>query len=144
MGETAARPDHDDGNVYRCLGSLTIARAASTQREIDAMRDPMTIDISDVEKMDTVGAWLLHRAVRDRNATIIGASKDAEQLLEQVADADHPAQVRPDQRAAPARALEELGAPKLVSTGMTGVYTMPKIAKASLPISSRLYMLHPI
>ena len=109
MGETAARPDHDDGNVYRCLGSLTIARAASTQREIDAMRDPMTIDISDVEKMDTVGAWLLHRAVRDRNATIVGASKDAEQLLEQVADADHPAQVRPDQRAAPARALEELG-----------------------------------
>ena len=110
MGDTSARRDDNDGNVYRCLGSLTIARAASTQREIDAMRDPVTIDISDVEKMDTVGAWLIHRAMRDRGAKVIGASSDATKLLEQVADADHPTQVRPDQRAAPARALEELGA----------------------------------
>ena len=110
MGETAARSNDHDGNVYRCLGSLTIARAASTQREIDAMRDPVTIDISDVEKMDTVGAWLIHRAMRDRGAKVVGASSDATKLLEQVADADHPTQVRPDQRAAPARALEELGA----------------------------------
>ena len=110
MGDTTARRDDDDGNVYRCLGSLTIARAASTQREIAAMRDPVTIDISDVEKMDTVGAWLIHRAMRDRGAKVIGASNDATKLLEQVADADHPTQVRPDLRAAPSRALEELGA----------------------------------
>ena len=96
MGETAARSSDHDGNVYRCLGSLTIARAASTQREIDAMRDPVTIDISDVEKMDTVGAWLIHRAMRDRGAKVVGASSDATKLLEQVADADHPTQVRPD------------------------------------------------
>ncbi len=34
------------------------------------------------------------------------------------------------------KTLEELGAPNFVSTGMTGVYTMPKIAKASLPITA--------
>ena len=110
MGENSAQKDQDTGNVYRCLGTLTIARAASTQREIDAMRDPVTIDLSGVDKMDTVGAWLVHRAMRDRQAKVVGASKDAEKLLEQVADADHPTQVRPDQRPAPARALEELGA----------------------------------
>ena len=52
--------------AYRCVGSITIARAASTQREIDALPDPLTLDLSGVEKMDTVGAWLIHRAVRDR------------------------------------------------------------------------------
>ncbi len=111
MGEPASRPPADnDSNTYRCIGALTITRAASTQREIDAMADPITLDISGVEKIDTVGAWLIHRAVRDRNATIVGANPDTAKLLEQVAEADRPTQVRPDQRAAPARAVEELGA----------------------------------
>ena len=111
MGEPASRPPaDDDSNTYRCVGALTITRAASTQREIDAMHDPLTLNLSGVEKIDTVGAWLVHRAVRDRNARVVGASPDATKLLEQVAEADHPTQVRPDQRAAPARALEELGA----------------------------------
>ncbi len=31
-----------NAQAYRCVGSITIARAASTQREIDAMPDPLT------------------------------------------------------------------------------------------------------
>ena len=33
------------------------------------------------------------------------------------------------------KALEEIGAANLVSTGMTGVYTMPKITRAALPMA---------
>ena len=111
MGDDPTRRDGQDGddNVYRCVGALTITRAASTQREIDAVRDPLTIDLSEVERIDTVCAWLVHRAVRDRQAKVTGATEESRQLLEQVAEADHPVQVRPDQRAAPLRALEELG-----------------------------------
>ncbi|HXH15136.1 MAG TPA: MlaE family lipid ABC transporter permease subunit [Sphingomonas sp.] len=90
-------------------GSLTITRAASTQRELDAAPDPLTIDLAGVKKMDTVGAWLVHRAMRDRKAKVVGETADVRKLLEQVAEADHPTKVRPDQRSAPMRALEELG-----------------------------------
>ncbi|MEO6113569.1 MAG: MlaE family lipid ABC transporter permease subunit [Sphingomicrobium sp.] len=98
-----------DLGAYRCVGSLTIARAGSTQRELAQAPDPLTIDLSGVEKIDTVGAWLIHRTMRDRGAKVIGASPDVESLLKQVADADHPVRIRPDERSAPLRTLDELG-----------------------------------
>lgn len=107
--DSNANPDEGEANIYRMSGAMTITRAASTQREIDAAPDPLTIDLTDVDKMDTVGAWLIHRAVRDRSAKVTGASADAKKLLEQVADADHPTRVYPEERSAPLRALSELG-----------------------------------
>ncbi|WRP27097.1 MlaE family lipid ABC transporter permease subunit [Sphingomonas sp. LY29] len=86
-----------------------MGRAASTQREIDEAPDPLTIDVAGVEKIDTVGAWLLHRAVRDRNASIVGASESVQALLDQVAEADSPVKVRPDRRGGVTRTLDELG-----------------------------------
>ena len=88
--------EHSDERIYRCVGSLTIARAASTERELALMPDGMTIDLTGVEKMDTVGAWLVYRAVRDRGAKVEGASREVEGLLEQVREADHPVQVVPE------------------------------------------------
>ena len=109
QADSDTRRDTDEGGTFRMSGSLTIARAASTQRELDAAADPLTIDLAGVRKMDTVGAWLIHRTMRDRHAEIVGASPDVQKLLEQVAEADHPTKVRPDQRSAPLRALDELG-----------------------------------
>ena len=43
--------------------------------------------------MDTVGAWLVYRAVRDRGAKVIGASRDEVSLLKQVGEFDKPARV---------------------------------------------------
>ncbi|MEA1072154.1 MlaE family lipid ABC transporter permease subunit [Sphingomonas sp. LY160] len=86
-----------------------MGRAASTQREIDEAPDPLTIDVAGVEKIDTVGAWLLHRAVRDRNASVVGASESVQALLDQVAEADSPVKVRPDRRGGVTRTLDELG-----------------------------------
>jgi phospholipid/cholesterol/gamma-HCH transport system permease protein len=77
-----------DGHVFAPNGALTISRAGSTQRELAAAPDPLTIDLSGVERIDTVGAWLIHRTVRDRGARITGASRDVAKLLEQVAEAD--------------------------------------------------------
>ena len=101
--------DHPHGSVYRVAGALTITRAATTQREIDAMPDPLTIDLSEINRMDTVGAWIVYRTVRDRKAKVIGASRDETSLLEQVAEFDKPVQVRPEQRASFLRVLTELG-----------------------------------
>src|SRR3954464_9838961 len=86
------------GATYRVAGALTITRAATTQREIDALPDPLTIDLSDIDRMDTVGAWLVYRAVRDRGAEVIGASRDEVSLLKQVGEFDAPVQVVPDEQ----------------------------------------------
>jgi len=108
-----AQPTTDDpgpdGRVYRCVGSITIARAGSTQREIEALPDPLTIDLSGVEKMDTVGAWLIYRTVRDRGAKVVGANEDVAGLLDQVKEADRPVRIRPEEKWAPLRVLDEVG-----------------------------------
>ncbi len=96
-------------HTYRCMGTLTILRAATTEREIAAMDDGMTIDLSGVEKMDTVGAWLIYRAQRDRGAHIVGESEKIRGLLDQVADADQPVRVIPDKRGGIFGGVEELG-----------------------------------
>jgi phospholipid/cholesterol/gamma-HCH transport system permease protein len=98
-----------DGATYRLAGAITIARAASTAREIEAQPDPLTIDLSKVERMDTVGAWLVYRTVRDRNAQVVGASEEAKSLLEQVAENDKPVKVHPEGPGGFIRVLRELG-----------------------------------
>ena len=97
------------GSVYRVAGALTITRAATTQRELDALPDPVTIDLSEVQRMDTVGAWIVYRTVRDRGAKVVGASRDEVSLLKEVGDYDVPARVRPIERPSFFRVLTEIG-----------------------------------
>jgi phospholipid/cholesterol/gamma-HCH transport system permease protein len=98
-----------DGATYRPAGALTITKAATTQREIDALPDPLTIELSRVERMDTVGAWIIYRAMRDRGAKVEGGSEIETSLLDQVSEYDVPVRVRPEQRPALVRILTELG-----------------------------------
>jgi phospholipid/cholesterol/gamma-HCH transport system permease protein len=105
----AQEADHPHGSIYRVAGALTITRAATTQREIDALPDPLTIDLSDINRMDTVGAWIVYRTVRDRGAKVIGASRDEVSLLKQVREFDAPAKVHPEQPASFFRVLTEIG-----------------------------------
>ncbi len=98
-----------DNEPFRVDGALTISRAATTEREIQAAPDPLTIDLSGVERMDTVGAWLIYRTVRDRDARVVGATPQAQSLLDQVAEFDHPARVRPEERPGVVRLFSELG-----------------------------------
>jgi phospholipid/cholesterol/gamma-HCH transport system permease protein len=109
MADESTSAGATDGPVYRVAGGLTIIRAATTQRELDALPDPLTIDLSEVDRMDTVGAWIIYRTVRDRGARVIGASRDEVSLLEQVADFDKPARVVPEQPASFIRVLTEIG-----------------------------------
>src|SRR5947208_11533569 len=94
---TEQETDQEHGSVYRVAGPVTISRAATTQREIDALPDPLTIDLSQIDRMDTVGAWIIYRTVRDRGAKVIGASGDETSLLKQVGEFDVPTRVIPDE-----------------------------------------------
>src|SRR3954452_11612155 len=98
MAETTEQDtDQPNGSVYRVAGPITITRAATTQREIDALPDPLTIDLSEIDRMDTVGAWIVYRTVRDRGAKVIGAGRDEASLLEQVKEFDKPVRVIPEE-----------------------------------------------
>lgn len=110
--------DHRHGSVYRVAGAITISRAATTQREIDALPDPLTIDLSQIDRMDTVGAWIIYRTVRDRGAKIIGASRDEVSLLKQVGEFDFPTSVVPERERGFFHGLNELGA-WIAETGET-------------------------
>jgi phospholipid/cholesterol/gamma-HCH transport system permease protein len=110
--------DQQEGSVYRIAGALTITRAATTQREIDSLPDPLTIDLSAINRMDTVGAWLVYRAVRDRQAKVVGASRDEVSLLEQVGEFDKPTRVTPDAPGGASAVFNELGM-WVVETGRT-------------------------
>ena len=81
--------------VLHFAGHLTLLRVRKLSEELNAIEaNEIVIDLSGVERMDTVGAWLVHKLVRDRGATIRGASDDQKLLIDQVAKADRPMQVR--------------------------------------------------
>jgi phospholipid/cholesterol/gamma-HCH transport system permease protein len=125
-----------DGSTFRMTGSITISRAASTAREIAEVPDPLTIDLSGVTRMDTVGAWIVYRTVRDRDAKVVGASEEAKSLLEQVAEADKPVQVHPEERGGFPRILRELGEwvseAGVTLVGLLGFFGATLIAFANL------------
>lgn len=112
MSSTAdfSQSDEGDGRTVRFTGPLTLARLGDLPERLDAIEgERLTLDLSGVERMDTVGAWLVHRLARDRNARIVGAQQDEAALLEQVAKADQPVKVRPDRTPPLFRVLGQMG-----------------------------------
>ncbi len=103
-----------DGDTLRFAGRLSIARISETERMLHQLLEPvagpLSIDLSGVSRIDTVGAWMIHRLLRDRpGSSLVGASPDAERLIKEVAAADRPCDMRPPQEPFLARELERLG-----------------------------------
>jgi phospholipid/cholesterol/gamma-HCH transport system permease protein len=96
MTATVDVSQNEDGHsVVRLAGALTMLRARRLEAELAAVPgDSLTVDLSGVERMDTVGAWLVHKLERDRGATLVGATDEQRTLIEHVARADRPMTVR--------------------------------------------------
>jgi len=78
---------------------LTIADAPGVETLLDepAPERPLLLDLSAVTQIDTVGAWLVHRSLRDRpGSDLVGASPEALRLLAEVSAADRPCPIRPE------------------------------------------------
>ncbi|MFM2020490.1 MAG: hypothetical protein RJB02_198, partial [Pseudomonadota bacterium] len=75
-----------DGTLQlRLEGTLTIAHIADIDNQLRQISGPVSqIDISAVEHIDTVGAWLIYRTARNHDGTITGAHSDAHRLIEAV------------------------------------------------------------
>jgi phospholipid/cholesterol/gamma-HCH transport system permease protein len=108
MASPADFQQSEDGTL-RFSGALTLARIGGIAQRLDGLAPPR-IDLSGIERMDTVGAWLVHRLARDHDASVVGANQDEMHLLEQVAAADRPLKIRPDRRPSLVRILDQVGA----------------------------------
>ena len=67
------------------------------------------IDISGASRVDTVGAWIVHRFAEEHNAEIVGASEAAEVLLEAVEESASTADIIPPRPYIFGRVTEHVG-----------------------------------
>jgi phospholipid/cholesterol/gamma-HCH transport system permease protein len=96
--------------VVRFTGELTLARIGDLPDRLKALDGkPLRLDVSDVTRVDTVGAWLIHRVGRDRDTELVGASEHMSSLLDKVAQADQPVKIRPDRTPPLYRVLGQMG-----------------------------------
>lgn len=109
-GAEHIRIDTETPGVVRLAGRLTLGRIGDLPQRLSSLSEsPSAIDIHDVERMDTVGAWLVHRLARDSGAEIEGASEEAARLLAEVAAADQGTQVHADRTHPLVRVLNDVG-----------------------------------
>jgi phospholipid/cholesterol/gamma-HCH transport system permease protein len=109
----------DGRRVLRFQGDLTLPRLGVLPARLDRLKgEGFVLDLSGVGRMDTIGAWLVHRTARDRHAEVVGLAESEATLLRQVEQADQPVKVRPDPPSPFARVLDQLGS-ATVEAGQT-------------------------
>ncbi len=87
----------EGAQVIRFAGRLTLARVGDLPKRLKALaRPPTEIDLSQIERIDTVGAWLVHKLAEEYGARVTGASAEAQRLIAQVTRAHVDVQMRPD------------------------------------------------
>src|SRR5947209_1489248 len=100
----------DGRRVLHFEGDLTLPRLGVLPTRLDRLKGRgFLLDLSGVERMDTIGAWLVHRTARQRDGEIVGANDDQQVLLRQVAEADQPVKVHPEEPPPYERVLGQVG-----------------------------------
>ena len=113
----------DGRRVLRFSGNLTLARIRKVNERLEAIDgDRLVVDVSEVNRMDTVGAWLIHKLARDHGAEVVGATEEQLTLIDHVTQADQPIKVRRDYEPPLTRVLGQVGvATKTAMTTMVGL-----------------------
>ncbi|WP_294355351.1 ABC transporter permease [uncultured Sphingomonas sp.] len=107
---SAAADFTDDAGVIRFSGDLSLARLGSLPERLTAHDGAVkTIDLSGINRIDTIGAWVIHRFARDKDAQVEGLTGDNRTLFEHVEAADQPVQMRPTRVAPFRRVMGEIG-----------------------------------
>ena len=111
--------DGEGGPVLVVTGPLTVSSIAPLDnrlREIDSLA---AIDISQVEDIDTVGAWVIMRAAGALDARIEGASEKARRLIDTVEECASSADITPPRARLLSRVPDAVG--ELVLAWLSGV-----------------------
>jgi phospholipid/cholesterol/gamma-HCH transport system permease protein len=136
--------------VLHFQGDLTLARLGVLPNKLDRLKGggDFVIDLAGVGRMDTIGAWIVHRTARDRGAEIVGANESALTLLKQVEAADQPVKVRPDPPPPLLRVLDELGSATIEAgrtlVGLVGFFGAMLLAFAQIVRQPRRFRLNAV
>ena len=141
--------DTSGGTTLHFSGALTLAGISELHKRLDALEQPIaTLDLSGAERIDTVGAWVIHRLARDHDANIVGADADAQRLIDQVSVADNPLKIRPDRTSPFARVLGQMGDATVVTgqtlLGLLGFFGATVIAAGSLIRNPRRFRINAV
>ncbi len=99
-----------NARTLRFSGDLSLARLGSLSQRLHGVDGEVrAVDLSGVDRIDTIGAWVVHRFAAEHHATIEGLSGDKQHLFEQVEKADQPVAMRAVPQSPVARVLGELG-----------------------------------
>ncbi|WP_447411539.1 hypothetical protein, partial [Clostridium perfringens] len=80
-------------------GDLLLRTIGDLPTRLDAISGAVSrIDLSGVDRIDTVGAWLIHRLSTRTHAAVEGLGEDGRHLFDQVAAADQPVVLREGRR----------------------------------------------
>ncbi len=111
--------DMREDGVIGLSGNLSIACLGDVPARLDAITGPVSvIDLSDVDHIDTIGAWVVFRFARTHGAKIQGANADAGRLIDAVSKVGEPVAIRPDKTPPLQRVLGEIGA-ATITAGQT-------------------------
>lgn len=99
-------------------GRLTIRNIDPVSQRLRALQEtpePLCIDLGDIERIDTAGAWIIHRTRVSREEAglpfrLTGASDKAEELIAQICGQGKPVKIRPDETPALLRTVATFGA----------------------------------
>ena len=109
MTAKAADFTQEEGTL-RFTGALTLANLGDIPGRLEALSPaPDTVDLSGVDRIDTVGAWVIHRLRRDHEVKIEGANDKTAELIEKVGAVDEPLKLRPDHGPTILRVLVQIG-----------------------------------
>ncbi len=112
--------DGAETGTLRFTGDLSLARLGTLPERLEAVDAARIahVDLSGVERIDTIGAWVVHRFAARNDATIDGLGADDQKLFDQVVASDQPQTERPKPVGAVSRVLGEIG-DAVVLTGKT-------------------------
>ncbi|MDG5488898.1 ABC transporter permease [Sphingomonas sp. BGYR3] len=121
-------------------GDLSLARIGALPERLGAIDGPVSvIDLGSVERLDTIGAWVVHRTATTRNASIEGLDENKRVIFEQVTAADQPVTVKHPGLPSGLRILDEIGAATIQSfrtmAGLLGFLGATVIAFWSVMVS---------
>ena len=101
--------DGGDGGTLRFTGDLSLARLGKLPERLEQVGAIGHVDLSRVDRIDTVGAWVVHRFAARQNATVAGLDEDNQQLFDQVVAAEQPVAVPAKPPAGLLRLFGEVG-----------------------------------
>ena len=108
-----------DRDTLRFRGDLSLARLGSLPDRLDQVDGEVRhVDLSAIDRIDTVGAWLVHRFAARHDAAVEGLDADSQQLFDHVVGAEQPVAVPATRRNGFAELVGELG-DAVVATGRT-------------------------